>query len=63
MIAELLERFVGDLKRFLRENGSIVISGIYGEKIRSISKLVDVDFTIDDTKEDGDWKALLLKKR
>jgi ribosomal protein L11 methyltransferase len=63
MIAELLERFAGDLKRFLRKNGSIVLSGIYKEKIRSISKLVDKDFTIDDIEEDGDWKALLLRER
>ncbi|MDD5743305.1 MAG: 50S ribosomal protein L11 methyltransferase [Mesotoga sp.] len=63
MIAELLERFAGDMKKFLRKSGSIVLSGIYREKIRSISKLIDEDFTIDDTEEDGDWKALLLKER
>jgi len=53
----------GDMKKFLRKSGSIVLSGIYREKIRSISKLIDEDFTIDDTEEDGDWKALLLKER
>jgi len=62
MIAELLENFVGELELHLKDDGYLVLSGIYGDRYSLLAKHT-INYTVEKVEEDGDWKAFLLKKR
>jgi ribosomal protein L11 methyltransferase len=63
MVAELLMKFVLDLPKFLTEDGIVILSGIYKDKYREIESLVEEAFSIENVREDGDWKAITLKRK
>lgn len=63
MVAELLAVFVNKLEDHLAENGIVVLSGIYRDKLKLLSDSIEEKFHILETEEDGDWKALALIKK
>ncbi len=63
MIVELLKQFVLDLRGFLLRDGRVILSGIYKDKYQELKSLVEKDFLIERIKEDGDWKAVVLRRK
>jgi len=63
MIVELLNEFALDLREFLQKDGRVILSGIYKDKYQEIKSLVEKGFLIERIKEDGDWKAIVLRRK
>ncbi|MBN2220001.1 MAG: 50S ribosomal protein L11 methyltransferase [Kosmotogaceae bacterium] len=63
MIAELLMKFVLDLRSFLTAEGTVILSGIYKDKYLEVENLVKEEFSIENVREDGDWKSITLKRK
>ncbi len=63
MIVELLREFVLDLERFLDEHGTVILSGIFKDKFSEIGNLIEGTFLIESSREDGDWKAIKLRRK
>ncbi len=63
MIVELLKEFVLDLRGFLLKGGRVILSGIYKDKYQELKSLVEKGFLIERIKEDGDWKAVVLRRK
>jgi ribosomal protein L11 methylase PrmA len=59
----LLNEFALDLREFLQKDGRVILSGIYKDKYQEIKSLVEKGFLIERIKEDGDWKAIVLRRK
>jgi ribosomal protein L11 methyltransferase len=63
ILADIIVLMIDDAWRLLKNDGTLIISGIIEEKKAMIlEKLTDTGFLIDQIFQQGDWYAIILKK-
>ncbi|WP_321385569.1 50S ribosomal protein L11 methyltransferase [uncultured Enterococcus sp.] len=63
ILADIIVLMVEDAYRLLKENGTLIVSGIIHEKKEMVlTKMIESGFLIDQVFQQGDWYAIILKK-
>ncbi len=63
IVADVISGLLPDVKRFMKENGYLVISGIISERAPEIIEIIDREnYKIVDMKTEKDWCAFVLTK-
>lgn len=63
ILADIIVLMVEDAYRLLKENGTLIVSGIIHEKKEMVlAKMTEAGFLIDQVFQQGDWYAIILKK-
>ncbi len=63
IVADVLKAMSGHFADFLKEDGTLVISGIISERCKEVTDVVcGCGFKIIEEKEEGDWSCVVLKR-
>lgn len=63
ILADIIVLMIEDAYRLLKENGTLIVSGIIREKKEMIlAKMTETGFLVDQIFQQGDWYAIILKK-
>ncbi|MBL1223974.1 50S ribosomal protein L11 methyltransferase [Enterococcus sp. BWR-S5] len=63
ILADIILLMIEDAYRLLKENGTLIVSGIIHEKKEMVlAKMTEAGFLIDQVFQQGDWYAIILKK-
>ena len=62
IVADIIKELIPNIRKFLNENGSFIISGIIKEREQEVYDFaVENGFTIEKVESQGGWSAMLLK--